>query len=329
MNPGIGVFINYIWLIFHEASCTVRFLILVLLTMATSWLGWRIWRFSISPVFHPEEPRELPYWIPFIGHAWDFVKNQDRVLTYGREYFGNAREPFAITLGHEKLYILTSSDDVVSAYKNYTTLDYGMVIKDLMCSFGVSPSGVDKVYNPKPPLTGRIRQHNPQRKSLFYLKSDFYHYQLHPGEQFNIIQERFLSLIDQTMTFDTLNKADILEHSSGFTSASLWKLCQPVFIKAGIRAFFGSRILDLNPRLLQDFVDFDDNNWMIFYDWPSSHAAREPKDRVLKTLELYLALPKVDRPGTAWLIDAMEESQEQLGMEKPDIAVVLMMLMWV
>jgi hypothetical protein len=29
-----------------------------------SLLGWRLWRFTIWPLFHPEEPRELPYWIP-------------------------------------------------------------------------------------------------------------------------------------------------------------------------------------------------------------------------------------------------------------------------
>lgn len=29
------------------------------------WL-WRIWRFTISPSLHLEQPRELPYWIPEI-----------------------------------------------------------------------------------------------------------------------------------------------------------------------------------------------------------------------------------------------------------------------
>jgi hypothetical protein len=27
-------------------------------------LVWRIWTFTIRPYFHPEDPRELPYWIP-------------------------------------------------------------------------------------------------------------------------------------------------------------------------------------------------------------------------------------------------------------------------
>ena len=28
---------------------------------------WRIWRFTIDPALHPERPKEMPYWIPFLG----------------------------------------------------------------------------------------------------------------------------------------------------------------------------------------------------------------------------------------------------------------------
>lgn len=27
-------------------------------------LAWRLWAFTIRPVWHPNEPKELPYWIP-------------------------------------------------------------------------------------------------------------------------------------------------------------------------------------------------------------------------------------------------------------------------
>lgn len=34
---------------------------------------WRIWRFTISPSLNPEQPRELPYWIPVIGENKRFL----------------------------------------------------------------------------------------------------------------------------------------------------------------------------------------------------------------------------------------------------------------
>lgn len=36
----------------------------------TLWL-WRIWRFTIRPWLSPEQPRELPYWIPVIGEIYN------------------------------------------------------------------------------------------------------------------------------------------------------------------------------------------------------------------------------------------------------------------
>ena len=27
-------------------------------------LLWRFWKFHLKPAFHPEAPKELPYWIP-------------------------------------------------------------------------------------------------------------------------------------------------------------------------------------------------------------------------------------------------------------------------
>jgi hypothetical protein len=60
-----------------------------------------------------------------------------------------------------------------------------------------------------------------------------------------------------------------------------------------------------------------------------TQAMQKPKASVLAILEDWLKLPKAERSGAAWLIQAMEESQRQLGIGERDIAVVLMMLMWV
>lgn len=317
------------WLNIVNTHYMLRFLLVILTTTSSVLLVWRIWRFTISPLLHPEEPQEVPYWIPFLGHARRFLKNQDQALSYGRNYFKNTREPFSFTLGTEKLYILTSHHDVVTAYKNNTTLDYGNVIQDLMVSFGVSRPGVERVYDPNPDFVGLIKRYNPHSKSFFNLKSDFYHTQLHPGQQFNIIQDRFLRLINDAMKPENLTQDILLASNTNTKNASLYKWCQQVFVKAGIRAFFGEQILQMDPQFLHDFIKFDDNNWMIFYNWPDAAIARNAKAKVLKTLEAYLRLPKPERQGASWLVETMEESQRQLGMEEPDIAVVLMMVMWV
>lgn len=36
----------------------------IIATLALLLLTWRIWTFTILPVLHPQEPKQLPYWIP-------------------------------------------------------------------------------------------------------------------------------------------------------------------------------------------------------------------------------------------------------------------------
>jgi hypothetical protein len=306
--------------------------ILLLIGVPTSGLLiWRLWRFTLYPLLHPSEPKELPYWVPYLGHAIQFIKDQDTLLNYGRNYFQDTREPFAITLGGEKLYILTSYRDATTAYKNTTTLDYGGVIRDLVGSFGISELGAEKIYAPIPAFTGEIERLNPQAKSLFHLKSDFYHIQLQQSEQLTIIQDKFLTYINEGMRIENLPEKALISGSEAKATAnfSLYKLVQRIFVKAGIRAFFGERMLDLDSSLVDDFICFDDNNWMIWYKWPQASDARDPMARVLKTMERYLRLPKSERPGAAWLVTRMEEAQRQLGTKESDIAIVLLMFMWV
>jgi hypothetical protein len=38
-----------------------------LVIAALSLAAWRLYRFTIYPVTHPNDPKEYPYWVPFIG----------------------------------------------------------------------------------------------------------------------------------------------------------------------------------------------------------------------------------------------------------------------
>ena len=163
---------------------------------------------------------------------------------------------------------------MVAVLKNNTTLDYGSIIKDLMRSFGVSGHGVNSVYVPNSEFLGLSRQQNPHNKSFFHLKSDFYHIQLLPGrKQYKIIQENVPVCLSNAMAFDSLTKAGLLSKKVDVSETSLYKLCQHVFVKAGVEAFFGENIFQFSPTLLDDFIDFDDHNWMVFYNYTGPNAS--------------------------------------------------------
>jgi hypothetical protein len=81
-------------------------LLTIIIALCTVLVGWRIWAFSIVPALRPDEPRLLPYWIPFLGksgpsHAkWllkHFFASLDMLLTTclggSRPYLGFRAEP--------------------------------------------------------------------------------------------------------------------------------------------------------------------------------------------------------------------------------------------
>lgn len=41
---------------------------------------FRIWKFTIRPLLHPDEPKELPYWIPYFGHTFAYVRSGHDVI---------------------------------------------------------------------------------------------------------------------------------------------------------------------------------------------------------------------------------------------------------
>jgi hypothetical protein len=47
-----------------EALVKDRFYLVVLGIAASSLAVWRIGRFTVLPIFYPDDPKELPYWIP-------------------------------------------------------------------------------------------------------------------------------------------------------------------------------------------------------------------------------------------------------------------------
>lgn len=71
-------------------------------------ISWRIWKFTLVPNIWPNDPKVLPYWVPFVGkhsrtnevlsnfwhskmslttdelgHTWSFVRNPETLINNG------------------------------------------------------------------------------------------------------------------------------------------------------------------------------------------------------------------------------------------------------
>lgn len=106
-----------------------------------------------------------------------------------------------MTVLGQKLYVLTSADDVAAAYRNVATLSWDAHLNDLLVAFGLDSSALIKVWT-KPTMkpTGFSTEPiNPLQKSLILLTEDLYKQQLLPGAKLEVLGARFISLINEDL----------------------------------------------------------------------------------------------------------------------------------
>ncbi|KAI4223402.1 MAG: hypothetical protein L6R40_008506 [Gallowayella cf. fulva] len=183
------------------------------------WL-WRLWRFTISPSLHPERPRELPYWIPFLGrksssvtpvkianHSYRapraFPIPEEREV---RRWSDGSHEPYALTLSGETVYIITDPEDISAVYKNSKTLIFDGFVRNLMVTMEVQPSTIDKIYQvpDRSAMGPAARTRNPGAKHFIDLTHDRYVSQLSPGPRLDVLKSGFLQHMALELQMDRL-----------------------------------------------------------------------------------------------------------------------------
>lgn len=290
--------------------------------------------------------------IVYLGHAVGYMHDGQGVITKaryiptlclhpilwlircGRQYFGNTREPFAITLGGERLYFLTSSEDVALAYKNTTSLTFDKIVHDLSVTFGVSRQSVERAYRrPTNELDDVISQNfqikNPQLKSVAQFHHDLWKQQLLPGDLYREVQQQFADLIESSLRLNRMTGHYVISsHRNEGKNVSLLKWTQEVLVDAALRIFFGDKLLELDPDLPRHFLEFDDDSWKLVYKWPNATKMHTAKAKITSALVRYLALPPEERKGAAYLVEMMEKTQRALDFSEEDIANVFSIVLW-
>lgn len=200
-----------------------------------------------------------------------------------------------------------------------------------MRSFGVSNYGIEKMYQ-KFSLDGQLVHYpNPHHKCLAHLTIDLHKHQLLPGAEMESLSDRFLHLLNVSLRWEHMDQAYIVEDQEpNHKTISLLHWCLEILLKAGTNAFFGERLLQMDPGLPQLFCEFDKNSWMLLYHVPKAFSNKMslPLARNIESLTAYFKLPKAERSGANWFNQTLEAEQRQLGMTDEDIARLMMLVHW-
>ena len=251
------------------------------------------------------------------------MKDSDGLFTYAREYLGNARQPFSLTVVGEELYIVTSSEDVSAVYRNTKALDFDPFIHNVAMAFGATRANANKMFE----------EAGGQSRSFIEKSHDNYKLQLHPGPKLEDLQASLLNRIDSHLNFSNISSRITRPSPNPQTIlVSLFDWTSEVLLDAATRAFFGDTLLDtIQPDLLESFFLFDDESWKLNYQYPRIAAQKmySAKDKAIVAFECYFSLPRQERPGAAWIIMTLEDDMRALGMNTQQLSSMIFMVYWV
>lgn len=312
----------------HAQLNSIPFQFAYVFVSITSFLiAFRIWKFTIRPLLHPDEPRELPYWIPYFGHTFAYVSSGHDVIMQAKKYLNNTREPFALQLKDRKMYFVLHPDDSTAVYRNTTTMSFMKVVEQLQRTFRISEKTMQTAWTvPKSKEEDRVQTiagvSNPGLKSLGDLSMDFWKAQV-AGKEYGALEAKFSHMIA-----DELAK-EVAHGPTGDGVFKLLPLMQKVFLTAGMRTFFGEKLLEMDPDFVAKFIAFDGESWKLWFKWPLSKKMFANKRRVEESLEKWLEVPRGERGDLSYLVDMVEKTQVAIGTRVDDLARIMHLLIFV
>ena len=323
--------------LFHDgaflvASGTSSVLVSSIIYLGVLLLAWRLWRFTISPALRRDEPEELPYWIPYVGHAISFWQNADDLLSYGRKYFANTRRIFTITVAGQSLYIVTSPQDIKHVYKNTENLTFDGFVMDMYRGVGMSPNGMSKVFEEQASGDG-LNTTKSSFKRHAVLGANVPHEQLQAGStKLEEISKVFQACMEAQTVPSNIPIRALVEAPSvdGTHTVSLRQWAFGVLGGVTLKAFFGDALQRVAPDYLDTFHHFEESSWKLTYQYPRRFAqpVYDALDKTRDMMTRYYELPLEERADASHWTHTLSSLARKKGLSPADEAILGQMTFW-
>ena len=240
--------------------------------------------------------------------------------------------PFAITVGGRKIYVLTSPTDIGAVYRNNTTLSWDAMLNELLVAFGVKADNIRKVWaQPKPGMDDEISKRNPDLNitmSTCHFILQLYKKQLLPGSRFDVFNAALLEQIDQRMRIEHVR----IRFGPDLKCVSLTEFCGDVLVDAITTAFFGEGIFEIERDMVKYLLEFNEDAWKLVFQVPQSKDSKlsVSRGKLLQAFTTYSA--KTQGEGSvskqAWLIETALMRLRTLSLDDEARAGMLLMIYW-
>ncbi|KAF3034468.1 hypothetical protein E8E12_000782 [Didymella heteroderae] len=306
-------------------SPTSKFVCTLLLAL----LSWRTWRFTLRPLLHPNEPRELPYWLPFVGHALSILRGFNTTVTRGVQYFQHSTGPFAMTIAGEKVYVATSAEDINAVWNSSKTLSLDVIAMEMFTLIGIPRRSREALFETHASArynAGFAKPGNVQERV-----QDFHKQQLHNGPRLEaLMSEKVVPGLVRFMDFSEPGHPAVTFRSGPEVTVSLFDLCVHAVIAEDTDAYFGMKLREMAPDIIEAFVDWEYTNWKFIMQMPAflSKDMLRCKGTVVDAFKAYYMLPRSERPGASHFVTSLEDMLREAGLTEQDMAMFTFLHYW-
>jgi hypothetical protein len=246
-----------------------------------------------------------------------------------RTYFQDSKEPYAITLAGQTIYVISGPQDVGEILKNTTSVSWHSFVKEVYTRMGISSISIEAMWAQP---TGQDKAMSRRLRPAHEMIEEYHRQQLHPGEHFNsLISSKTTPWIDSQLRFDLLqNHTAVQEVGLDFIRVSLWQLCTKLFIEGLTEAYFGKLVWHIRPDLLNSYTTWEQTSWKYMYRLPNflSQDMCRAKAEIVDTFTSYFKAPKSNREDATFFVTAVENELRGAGLSEEEIAQIIMLHYW-
>lgn len=254
------------------------------------------------------------------------TENVDRIQ---RKRFSPSREPFTMTVVGQTIYVATSPEDIGGVWKNSRTISLNPITMDMYILGGISEKSRKAMFEQH--ATARYNVGHSRPLTPTQMTIELHHRQLHTGPRLeSLIKDKMLpSSFKKLDIADPANQA-VLSRSEDSAVLSLYHLCVDTFITEETEAYFGPALLRKSPDLIKAFLDWEYCSWKFLFMLPDIFAQDmvKAKKAITGAFADYYRQPRIERPGSIYFIDALEDMLREVGLTEDEMGKFTLLHYW-
>jgi hypothetical protein len=160
---------------------------------------------------------------------------------------------------------------------------------------------------------------------------DFHKQQLHNGPRLEaLMSEKIVPGLFRFVDFSDPRHPAVTSCCEAGVTVSLFELCVHAIIAEDTDAYFGPKLREMAPGIIEAFVDWEYANWKFVMQMPAflSRDMLRCKATVVDAFEAYYRVSRSERPGASHFVVSLEDMLREAGLTEKEMAMFTFLHYW-